>query len=231
VNLDIEYSVRRSDRARRARIQVTADGVEVVVPRRLPMHEVEPFIAEKQPWIERTLRRIREAELERPVAELDDGGQVPYLGQTLLLRVKVEPGRTRSHVARRGDVLVVKVAGGGPEAVADALEGWYRRRARLEVEPRLDAACARAGTGYSKLSIRSQRTRWASCSSSGAMSFNWRLLLAPEEVLDYVVEHEVCHLTVHDHSRRFWRLLAARVPDYREHERWLKRHGPSLRLR
>ncbi len=230
MNLDIEYSIRRSDRARRARIQVTADGVEVVVPRRLPMREVEPFIAEKRPWIERTLRKIREAELERPAAELDDGGQVPYLGQTLLLRVKVEPGRARSHVARRGDVLVVKAASGGPGAVADALEAWYRRQARLEVQARLDAACARARTRYSGLSIRSQRTRWASCSSSGAMSFNWRLLLAPEEVLDYVVEHEVCHLTVHDHSRRFWAMLAARVPDYREHERWLKRHGPSLRL-
>ena len=230
MNLDVEYSVRRSDRARRARIQVTAEGVEVVVPRRLPMHEVEPFIAEKRPWIERTLRRLREAESERPATELEDGGQVPYLGEMLLLRVKVEPGRTRAHVARRGDVLVVKVAEGGSEAVAAALEGWYRRRARAEVEPRLDAACERAGTSYSKLSIRAQRTRWASCSSSGAMSFNWRLLLAPPEILDYVVEHEVCHLTVHDHSRRFWGLLAARMPDYRRHERWLKRHGPSLRL-
>lgn len=226
----MEYTVRRSDRARRARIQVSADGVEVVVPRRLPMREVEPFIAEKRPWIERTLQRIREAEAERPESELEDGGQVPYLGQTLLLRVKVEPSRTRSHVARRGEVLVVKVARPGPDAVGDALEAWYRRRARVEVEPRLDAACDRAGVSYSKLSIRAQRTRWASCSSTGAMSFNWRLLLAPPEVLDYVVEHEVCHLTVHDHSRRFWNLLAARMPAYREHERWLKRHGPSLRL-
>jgi predicted metal-dependent hydrolase len=230
VNLDVEYSVRRSDRARRARIQVTADGVEVVVPRRLSMREVEPFIAEKKPWIERTLRRLREAEAERPATELEDGGQVPYMGEMLLLRVKIEPSRTRAHVARRGEVLVVKVAEAGSGAVADALEGWYRKRARAEVEPRLDAACARAGTGYSKLSIRAQRTRWASCSSSGAMSFNWRLLLAPPQILDYVVEHEVCHLTVHDHSRRFWNLLAARMPEYREHERWLKRHGPSLKL-
>jgi len=178
VNLDVEYSVRRSDRARRARIQVTADGVEVIVPRRLSMREVEPFIAEKKPWIERTLRRLREAEAERPETELEDGGQVPYLGEMLLLRVKVEPSRTRAHVARRGEVLVVKVAGPGPEPVSDALEGWYRRQAREEIEPRLDAACARAGTAYTKLSIRAQRTRWASCSSSGAMSFNWRLLLA-----------------------------------------------------
>ena len=117
-----------------------------------------------------------------------------------------------------------------PEPLRDALEAWYRRRAKVEVAPRLDAACARAGTSYKRLSIRGQRTRWASCSSSGTMSFNWRLLLAPAEILDYVVEHEVAHLELLDHSDRFWRLLGSRSPRYREHERWLRRNGPALRL-
>jgi predicted metal-dependent hydrolase len=118
----------------------------------------------------------------------------------------------------------------GAHAVRAALERWYRRRAREEVTPRLDAACARAGTSYERLQIRGQRTRWASCSSTGAMSFNWRLLLAPAEILDYVVEHEVAHLEVLDHSRRFWDLLASRCPDWRQREAWLRRHGHALRL-
>ena len=226
----IEYPIRRSDRARRARINVSADGVEVVVPRRMALRQVVPFVEEKRPWIERTLRRIREAE-EATAVRLADGGSVPYLGRSLLLRVRVEPGRVRSHVALRpGGVLHVAVGSPGAAAVRDALEAWYRRRARLEVEPRLDAACKRAGTRYTRLSIRAQRTRWASCSSTGAMSFNWRLLLAPPEILDYVVEHEVAHLEVLDHSPRFWRLLGSRSPGYREHERWLRRNGPALRL-
>jgi predicted metal-dependent hydrolase len=225
----IDYPVRRSDRARRARINVSADGVEVVVPRRMALRQVVPFVEEKRPWIERTLRRIREAE-EAAAVRLADGGSVPYLGRSLELRVRVEPGRVRSHVALRGEALHVAVGEGGAGAVRAALEGWYRRRARLEVEPRLDAACARAGTSYTRLSIRAQRTRWASCSSTGAMSFNWRLLLAPPEILDYVVEHEVAHLEVLDHSPRFWRLLGSRSPAYREHERWLRRNGPALRL-
>jgi len=87
-----------------------------------------------------------------------------------------------------------------------------------------------AGPSYSSLTIRAQRTRWASCSRTGAMSFNWRLLLAPEEVLDYVVWHEVCHLEVLDHSPRFWRLLASRRPGYREQVRWLRVHGATLVL-
>jgi len=81
---------------------------------------------------------------------------------------------------------------------------------------------------YRDLSIRGQRTRWASCSSSGHMSFNWRLLLAPESVLEYVVWHEVCHLEMLDHSRRFWALLERRWPRYREDRDWLRRHGATL---
>jgi predicted metal-dependent hydrolase len=224
----IPYRIRRSDRARRARILVDGDGVEVVVPQRFPMREVQPFVEEKRAWIERTLARMRETELEVQPSRLADGGEVPYLGERLTLSVRVERRRRREHVARRGDELRVTLP---PDVtVRDALERWYRRRARAEVAPRLEAACARWGSAYTTLQIRGQRTRWASCSSSGAMSFNWRLLLAPEEVVDYVVEHEVAHLEVLDHSQRFWRLVARRSPRYREHERWLRRHGPALRF-
>ena len=225
-----EYTVRRSDRARRARIQVTADGVEVIVPRRLPLDEVEPFVESKQAWIERTLLRVRAAASERPRPRLEDGGEVPFLGESLRLRVRGEPRRKRDHVVRRRDELSVAVASAGPDAIRAALERWYRGQARIEVARRLDAAVDRVGQSYSGLQIRGQRTRWASCSSKGAMSFNWRLLLAPPEILDYVVEHEVAHLEVHDHSARFWALLAERSPDCREHERWLRANGQTLIL-
>jgi predicted metal-dependent hydrolase len=224
----VPYRIRRSDRARHARILVGGDGVEVVVPRRFPLRQVEPFVEEKRPWIERTLRRMRESEAEFPPARLEDGGELPYLGERLALAVRVERGRSRPHVARRGHAVGVALPQGG--SLRAALEGWYRRRAREEVSARLDAVVARAGASYESLQIRGQRTRWASCSSSGAMSFNWRLLLAPAEILDYVVEHEVAHLQVHDHSRRFWDLLAARCPEWREHERWLRCHGHALKL-
>jgi predicted metal-dependent hydrolase len=227
---ELDYSVRRSERARHARIVVDAGGVEVVVPRRMALRHVEPFVREKRRWIERTLRKLREAERDAPGVALADGGSVPYLGETLALHVRVEPGRKRAHVKRRGGELHVAVASGGPAALRAALEPWYRARARAEVATRLDRATARTGTRYETLSIRGQRTRWASCSSKGTMSFNWRLLLAPAEILDYVVEHEVAHLEVLDHSRRFWSLLERRCPAYRERERWLRRYGPTLRL-
>lgn len=223
----IPYRIRRSPRARNARILVDGEGVEVVVPRRFPLRDVEPLLREKRAWIERTLRRMEAARREFPPPRLEHRGEVPYLGERLALSVREERGRTRSRVTRLGGTLKVAL---GRQSLRDALESWYRRRARVEVGARLDAAVARAGTRYTTLSIRGQRTRWASCSSSGAMSFNYCLLLAPAEILDYVVEHEVAHLERPDHSQRFWDLLASRYPEWRARERWLRRHGQALRL-
>jgi predicted metal-dependent hydrolase len=213
-----EYRIRRSTRARRVRVTVDADGsVTVTLPRKAPERAAREAVQELAPWIARRRRVLARAaeEVARPA------GTVPYVGATLVL--EPQPGRTRVH--RRGDVLLVP--DGDPRA---ALERFYRRAARAEIGTRLDAATARAGTRYTGLTIRGQRTRWASCSSEGAMSFNWRLLLAPAEILDYVVEHEVCHLEVMDHSPRFWALLESRAPDWRAHAKWLRRYGSTLTL-
>jgi len=216
----ISYSVRRSERARRVRVTIDATrGIEVVLPRRAAEREAAAAIRELRPWIE---RRVRELDRARQTVAAR-ANTLPYLSQTF--QVVPEPGRVRVH--RRGDQLLVPA----DRAERDpALERWYRRAAQAEIAPRLDRACAAAGLRYSRLKIRGQRTRWASCSRSGAMSFNWRLLLAPEPVLDYVVWHEVCHLEIMDHSPRFWALLRWHCPDYREHLRWLRRHGATLVL-
>src|SRR4051794_32766958 len=216
---ELTYTIRRSDRARRIRVRVDPrDGaVEVVLPRRAAQREAAAAVAELRSWIDR--RRAEVAVAQARVAARD--GTVPYLGTDLLLRP--ERGRTRVH--RRGDVLLVP--DGDPSV---ALERWYRRQARAEIAPRLDAAAAAVGKSYTKLTIRDQRTRWGSCSSTGAMSFNWRLLLAPEAVLEYVVRHEAAHLAVLDHSPRFWALMARLMPGYQQPRRWLRDHGATLVL-
>lgn len=216
---EIAYEIRRSDRARRVRVTVDpARGVEVVLPSRVSEREAAVAIRELRPWIERRL-----AELDRArTAVAARGGSVPYLGDALAL--VTQAGRTRVH--RRGQDLLVPPGA----AQLPALERFYRRSAHHEIGSRLDRACAQVGASYSRLTIRGQRTRWASCSRSGTMSFNWRLLLGPEPVLEYVIWHEVCHLDVMDHSPRFWALLGERCPDYRQHVRWLRRNGATLVL-
>jgi predicted metal-dependent hydrolase len=217
-----DYSVRRSDRARRVRVRVDPrDGaVEVVLPRRAAAREADHAVVELRGWIAR--RRAEVARSQARVAAREHG-TVPYLGTTLTLAPQA--GRTR--VTRVGDILLVP---GDEEAARTAIERWYRRRARAEIAPRLDAAAAAVGRTYTKLTIRDQRTRWGSCSATGAMSFNWRLLLAPEAVLEYVVRHEAAHLVVMDHSPRFWALMGRLMPGYEVPRRWLRDHGATLVL-
>jgi len=213
---DIPYTVRRSSRARRVRVNVHAhSGVEVVLPARAPERAAAAAVSELRPWIEQRLAEARVAMAS--IAER--AGTLPYLGRTLLL--VPEAGRSRVH--RSGERLLIPEGDAGP-----AIERFYRRAARAEIAPRLDRASALAGHSYSGLDIRGQRTRWASCSSRGRMSFNWRLLLAPERVLEYVIWHEVCHLEVLDHSPRFWALVERHWPDYREDRDWLARNGATL---
>jgi hypothetical protein len=215
---EIPYTVRRSARARRVRVNVHAHtGVEVVLPARAPERAAAAAVSELRPWIERRLQEGQEV-LARLAAR---AGTVPYLGSSLEL--VAQPGRERVH--RDGERLLVPAGDARP-----ALERFYRRAARAEIAPRLDRATGLADSSYSGLDIRAQRTRWASCSAGGRMSFNWRLLLAPERVLEYVVWHEVCHLQILDHSPRFWALLERHWPDYREDRDWLRRHGATLVL-
>jgi predicted metal-dependent hydrolase len=218
VAAEIDYRVRRSTRAKRVSVKVHPDAaVEVVLPQRAPERAAAAAVVELAPWIE---RRLAEVAAARAIVA-QRAGTLPYLGERLL--VVGEPAR---RVARRQEGRLL-VPAGDPRP---AIERFYRRAAREEIAPRLDAATAAVGATYSGLSIRSQRSRWASCSARGAMSFNWRLLLAPEPVLEYVVWHEVCHLEIRDHSPRFWALLASRYPGWREQRAWLRANGATLVL-
>jgi hypothetical protein len=215
---EIPYRVRRIPRARRVKVRVDPQhGVEVLLPPRAPLRAAAAAVAELAPWIERQL-----AELAGARERLAAPGTLPYLDE----RLAVVPQAARRRAHRSGSTLFVPA---GEEALP-AIERWYRRAARAEIARRLDLACAAAGTPYARLTIRNQRTRWGSCASGGALSFNWRLLLAPEAVLDYVVWHEVCHLRCADHSPSFWALLDEHCPDWRAPAAWLRENGTALVL-
>ncbi len=218
MSAEIDYRVRRSARARRVSVKVHPDAsVEVVLPQRSPERAAAAAVVELAPWIERRLAQVAATR----AALQQRAGTLPYLGVSL--RLVGEPARRV--VRRDGERLLIPEVDPKP-----AIERFYRRAAREEIASRLDVATAAVGQSYAGLSIRGQRSRWASCSVSGAMSFNWRLLLAPEQVLEYVVWHEVCHLEIRDHSPRFWALVGSRFPDWRKQRSWLRANGATLVL-
>ncbi|MBJ7354851.1 MAG: M48 family metallopeptidase [Thermoleophilaceae bacterium] len=224
-----DYSLRRSTRAKNIRITVGTDGVVLTLPGRTAERHGHEFIRERSDWIARTLAKIEAADEIVASRSLSDGTTVPFVGWDLVLRLLDGPSGRVTLKPASGE-LWVRVPDTRRETVAAALERWYRRQAKEVFAERLDAVVARNGTSYERVAIRDQKTRWGSCSSSGTISFNWRLLLAPESVMDYVIEHEAAHIEVRDHSARFWALMDQRVSDWRDSRLWLKRHGGTLRL-
>lgn len=223
------YALRRSGRAKNIRITVGDDGVVLTLPERVAERHGHAFVQERTAWINRTLAKIESADEIVASRSLADGSVVPFLGCDLTLRLLGGPSGRVTLKPALGE-LMVRVPDERRETVAEALERWYRRQAKEVFTERLKACTARNGTSFARVAIRDQKTRWGSCSTSGTISFNWRLLLAPEAVLDYVVEHEAAHIEVRDHSERFWALMDDRVEGWRESRLWLKRHGSTLRL-
>jgi predicted metal-dependent hydrolase len=144
-----------------------------------------------------------------------------------LERQLAKPAKSLAMGLQRDDVVWI----GGlalPAPAVPSIEEWYREQARLEVARVLARESGRLCIAYRSVTIRDQRARWGSCSHRGALSFSWRLILAPQAVLAYVVVHELCHVLRHDHSAVFWQLVALARPSFRDERRWLADHGHEL---
>ena len=237
----LRYTLRRSPRAIRLRVAIHPDrGVVVTVPAaarrgwRRPESVIDEFLAAREPWIRRHLARqaaTRTRLDER--APLDDGRVIPYRGVPHRVRVLPAPPGTRASRISRvggddGDELLVERVSRDRRPTAVIMEAWLRERARADLVLAIDRHALELGVTPASITIRDTTTRWGSCSRKGALSFSWRLVLAPPAALEAVAAHELCHLRVFGHGERFWALLATRVPDHAGWRRWLKRHAPDL---
>jgi predicted metal-dependent hydrolase len=219
----VTFAVRRSTRARRARIIVHPwHGVEVVLPARVPESEAERMMRHHSAWL---LARI--AERPSPTPPLRDGIHVLWRGECVVLRVRRGRGPLRFE---DGELTIAASDPADPVVVERALDRAVRAEARRLLELEVAETAAELAVHPIALAIRDPRTRWGSCTSKGHLSFSWRLVLAPPAVLRYVAVHEVCHLVELNHQRPFWALVEALMPDYRDHRLWLRRHGPTLRF-
>ena len=159
-------------------------------------------------------------------AKLNIGDTIPYLGRDLELVVHKD--QSADSVKLLHNRLLVSLKSIHDGSLALALEWWYRTQGVQIIKKRAEELSPLLQVSYNRLSIRGQKTRWGSCSQRGNLSFNWKLIMAPEPVIDYVIIHELAHLKEMNHSKRFWKLVAEICPRWREHRRWLKEHEASL---
>jgi predicted metal-dependent hydrolase len=211
----------RQPRARRYIIRVKPDGsLRVTIPRGGSRREAEAFLDQQRDWAERQRERV--AAQHAPARW--------YAGQSILLHGDPTPlvveTDTRGSLLRI-DVERVRVKDPGAN-LRPAAELALRRIAVRELLPRLYTLAAEHRLTVTRATIRNQRSRWGSCARTGAIALNFRLVQMPPTVCEYVLLHELMHLRQQNHSPRYWRLVEAVCPDYRESERWLRRHGRSL---
>jgi predicted metal-dependent hydrolase len=233
------YEVRRSSRARRARLTVTDDGQAVVVlPQRAALRTAALLVQQHTDWLGRQQGRIlaERARLARRPG-LSDGRVLQVAGIPHEVVVgDLEPGIARSLVeaaritTSEGVRVELRVRlGSDGRQPGEVLEAWLRREARRVIGECVAVRAPELGVRPTRLAIRAQRSRWGSATRKGSLSFNWRLLLAPPFVLDAVVVHELAHLRVLGHSPAFWAVARAHAPRTDEAKRWLRQHARELR--
>ncbi len=213
-------------RSRRRTLAISVDECGQLIvraPMRLSMAHIQRFITEKSAWIAERKKRAAEAAAKNPPHLYADGEPFVLLGQSYPMR-RTETRR----VVLRGGVLELPIAADA-ERAATLITGWYKAQAREYFSRELSRCAALMGLGLPKLRLSSAKTRWGSCSGTG-INLSWRLIMAPPEIIEYVVIHELAHMRYADHQAHFWAEVARYLPDYAARRRWLKSNGTGLSI-
>jgi len=231
-DLPFSYSIRRSRRATRAKIIVTTNKIEVVAPPQIAEHRLHQFVSEKQQWIISAVNKVVSQQPSPPAPTFySEGVDISYQGTayklsitpTKLKRVKIS--FTDAFTAHIPEALLMTEYS---DVIKAALTSWMKTQTRLHVEQLVKRHAGKKQLLPRSIIIKTQKSRWGSCGIHNDININWLLIMAPPEVLEYVVVHELCHIRVRNHSTRFWDLVAEHLPDYQHQRRWLKQHGGHL---
>jgi predicted metal-dependent hydrolase len=220
----IEVKVREGARSKQMRLGVGVRGVSLSVPRRTSEKVIDSFLSENKGWLSKTL--LRQSSPSSNKLGLLKSGVVWREGEAIPL-LRTSGARSRAYLARYKEEKVLAV-GGPREKAAEAIENWCREELRLIAGEMISKEEPLMGVKVKKLRIADQKTRWGSASSNGTISLNWRLILAPRDVIDYLVIHELAHLLEMNHSKRFWAHVERRRPDWKLQKQWLQEHGEEL---
>lgn len=213
---DVALNIKRSTRARRISLRVSRFDatVTLTIPPRATIAQAVAFAQTQTEWLRQALSRVPDT--RRPTF----GQALPFRGSDLI----VTPAQVRAPLVD-GDRLL---APPDPDRLPLRLETYLKHCARLRLHAATKHYSTILGLPFRKITLRDTRSRWGSCASDGSLSYSWRLIMAPDAVLDYVAAHEVAHLAEMNHSPAFWAVVARLYPDYNAQRAWLKRHGNGL---
>lgn len=214
----ITLPIQRNRRARQITIHIDASigGAKIVMPAYAAIADAKAAVREHEDWLLDRLSKLP------PRIPFIHGAVIPFQGVNH--RIRHFPGQRGIVACADGEIHVF----GRPEHVARRVTDWLKSEAQRTISPLCLAKAAKIDRRVRRVIVRSQRSRWGSCGANGHLSFNWRLILAPDDVLDYVVAHEVAHLMEMNHSPAFWRVVRRLTPDMENARAWLNRKGQQL---
>jgi len=231
----IEYSLEHSVKKQDVTIAVDWNsGVSVVAPVRINQEDLEAIIRKKCPWILKKLIEFREIHDPQKPLKFLSGEKIQYLGRRYKLKVHRMPADVKPELRFLNNRFVATVpsnmGANQTEILRTLCVNWLKSKGHEKLQDRVKHFSNMMSLSPSQLIVKDQEKRWGSCTKSGAILINWRIMMAPMRIVDYVVVHELAHLKYPDHSTDFWKTIQSVMPDYGQRKEWLRINGPSLQL-
>ncbi|MDA9109432.1 M48 family metallopeptidase [Woeseiaceae bacterium] len=223
---DFQVEILRTKRKKSASIQLNEGLVKVLVPKSLSDKRIRDLILKRSSWIQ---TKLKEQSKRLPITprEYVSGECFPYLGKNY--RLKVVYGENLSVKMKNGYLVVTLISDmDQQEVVRLQLEKWYQEHAETRLKEKTKRLAKIVGVNPSSVSVKTYKSRWGSCSHKGEIIYNWKIILAPHRIVDYVVVHELCHLLEHNHSPKYWRQVERHTPDWKNCRNWLKSNSVNL---
>ncbi|MCE9599136.1 MAG: M48 family metallopeptidase [Spirochaetia bacterium] len=214
--------IRKKGRRRITIIVFPDNRLEIRAPLKMPEISIQNFLRQSSPWIQKRLSKNANGPRVLPL-QYTEGESIPFLGKELTLEYKAGARRT----TQSDETLFLPRNTNAKHNI----ETWYKRQATQIFQSSIERYAPLIGRTPLRFTVRRMRSRWGSCSSKGSLSLNWKILAAPQSVIDYLVVHELAHLVEQNHSKRFWAVVGKAMPDFYEARKWLKTHGNAILVR
>ncbi|MDB5024287.1 MAG: zinc metalloprotease [Mucilaginibacter sp.] len=222
----MDYKIHYSQRRKTLRITVERDrSVTVQAPEHYPVEKIENWLEKKIEWIKSKQEHPQKYPTPVPVKDFVSGSSFMFMGNKYLLEITSLPNKQHFYFDNKFYVNVDY-----KQKAESLLEKWYRQQARASLIPKIEFYAKNLGVNYKRVAISKLKYRWGSCSPSGNLNFNWRIIKAPIFVVNYILVHELAHLIELNHSAEFWNIVSVQVPDYQKAIAWLKDNGLLLEM-
>ncbi|MBM7556774.1 M48 family metallopeptidase [Halanaerobacter jeridensis] len=230
----INYQVVRSNRKTVGLEVSIEDGVKIRAPKRLSQAEIESIVEKKAEWILKKQNKLSDVKPAPNPKEFLSGEKLPYLGRRYRIKLQesdnVKQVKVKLYQGKFWLMISKSVAEADDrrELIREEVIQWYRSHADAKIKERVKKYQQQIGEEPNAIKVKKQKKRWGSCSSKRNLNFNWKLIMAPMSVIDYLVVHELAHLKYPNHSKEFWQLVEAVIPNYEEKQEWLRINGRRL---